>query len=164
MYSYKTLTPEQQEKRDARRANFKALLEHLKEMNEVDRNEFSSVSICNPDGHILSSVNTILINLQRPGCTIVAGYQQWKRYHRYVIRGESGISIWIPTNAPKSDDEESPDRILFSTQTVFDISQTEVQRTEEALVGRTNPIAVAPVRRPLPVNARILEHVKEYLS
>ena len=162
MYSNKTLTPEQQEKRDARRANFKALLEHLKEMNDADRIQFSSSSIINPDGHVLSPVNTILINLQRPGCTVVGGFHQWRKYNRHVVKGERGISIWYPKNAPKNDDEEIPDKILFSSITVFDVTQTSEFREEEVPKEYNSPIAPPPARKQPLVRVSILEPIKEY--
>ena len=94
-------------------------------MTKRERDDLSILSVINPEGHILSTMNTILINLQRPGSTIVAGYRQWRKYNRHVLKGELGISIWVPTNAPKEDDEEIPDRIQFSLTVVFDVAQTE---------------------------------------
>jgi hypothetical protein len=125
MKTHRTLTPEQETKRDARRAHFKVLLEHLKEMNDADRAKFSGMFVTNPEGHKLSPANTILINLQRPGCSIVAGFHQWRQYNLRVAKGERGITIWIPINAPKTEGDPIPDEIQFSTTTVFDISQTE---------------------------------------
>ena len=121
----RVLSPEQIAKRDARKATFRKLVELFKNLNEDQRNELSASMIANPEGHTLSPGNTVLINMQRPGCSIVAGYRQWKHYDRHVNKGERGISIWIPTNAPKDDDEPLPDRILFSSTSVFDITQTE---------------------------------------
>jgi hypothetical protein len=127
-----TITLEQQEKRDARRAKFKALAERLGGMGEEERNDLSSHTVINPEGHVLSPVNTILINMQRPGCTVVGGFYQWKKFNRHVLKGEVGISIWVPTNAPKDEEEEMPDRILFSLTVVFDITQTEENISDEA--------------------------------
>jgi hypothetical protein len=40
--------------------------------------------------------NTILIAMQRPEATRVAGYRTWQRLGRQVLRGEKGISILAP--------------------------------------------------------------------
>jgi hypothetical protein len=128
MKTKQALTPEQEEKRDARRAHFRALVEHLKKMPDTERAKFSGKPLRNPEGHVLSAANTVLANLQRPGCRVVAGWKQWKKYNRSVMKGERGITVWVPTNAPKDDQDPEPDEIRFSTTTVFDISQTtEIQ-------------------------------------
>jgi len=145
-----TLTLEQQERRNARRANFKALVQRLKGMTEEERNDLSNLSVINPEGHVLSPINCSLINLQRPGCTIVAGYRQWSRYNRYVRHGERGISIWIPLNVPKEDDEEMPDRIMFSSTVVFDVVQTEEFSKEDAPRDADTPRVFGPVLSEIP--------------
>lgn len=98
--------------------------------------------------HNYSTRNTLLIHMQMPGATQVAGYLSWKNeFERYVKRGEKGIRILAPspitikkeknkldtdTNAPLigSDGriitEEVEVRIpKFKTVPVFDVSQTE---------------------------------------
>lgn len=48
--------------------------------------------------HQYSLNNIILINMQRPGATMVAGYNAWKKHHeRNVIKGEKGIRILAPS-------------------------------------------------------------------
>ena len=125
MKTKRVLTPEHIAKRDARRATFRKLVEILKAMNDDQRKELSGVLVTNPAGHVISPANTILLGLQRPNCSVVGGFRQWRQFGRHVAKGERGLSIWIPTNAPKSEDEPEPDRILFSSTSVFDISQTE---------------------------------------
>lgn len=42
--------------------------------------------------------NTVLIALQRPEATLVAGYSAWqKNFHRQVKKGEKGIQIIAPS-------------------------------------------------------------------
>lgn len=125
MKTNRVLTPEQIARRDARRATFRKLVELFKNLNEDQRKELSSSIVSNPDGHVLSIGNTILCQMQRPGSSIVAGYKQWKAFGRHVSKGERGIQIWVPTNAPKNENEPVPDRILFSSVTVFAEQQTE---------------------------------------
>ena len=41
--------------------------------------------------------NAVLIQMQDPGATLVAGYQAWQsKYGRYVKQGERGIKILAP--------------------------------------------------------------------
>ena len=47
--------------------------------------------------HNYSFNNTLLIALQRPDATLVAGYQAWqKNFNRHVNKGERGIRILAP--------------------------------------------------------------------
>ncbi len=48
--------------------------------------------------HRYSFNNIMLISMQRPDATLVAGYQTWKKlYDRQVMQGEKGIRILAPT-------------------------------------------------------------------
>lgn len=71
--------------------------------------------------------NTILIYLQNPNATLVAGYKAWEtKFNRHVKQGEKGIVILAPMKYKKdTDDEDSEVYIRFRTIAVFDISQTE---------------------------------------
>ena len=43
--------------------------------------------------------NTMLIYMQKPDATLVAGYERWKQqFGRHVRRGERGITIIAPTS------------------------------------------------------------------
>ena len=98
--------------------------------------------------HNYSFNNTLLIAMQRPDATLVAGYQTWKKkFNRQVQRGEKGIKIIAPApikekrRVEKVDEEtqeivigddgqpetEIVERIIprFRVTTVFDVSQTE---------------------------------------
>lgn len=88
--------------------------------------------------HSYSFGNILLINVQRPDATHVAGYNAWLRLHRYVRKGERGIAILAPMVSRKRislDDlpeDLDPRRALvvprlagFKVVHVFDISQTE---------------------------------------
>lgn len=98
--------------------------------------------------HNYSFNNTLLIAMQRPDATLLAGYQTWqKKFHRHVKRGEKGIKIIAPVPVKEKRQEEKIDeetqeivigidgqpetetveRILprFRVTTVFDVSQTE---------------------------------------
>ena len=98
--------------------------------------------------HCYSLNNTILIAMQKPGATLVAGYTAWQKDHdRHVKKGEKGIQIIAPspykvkqerdaldpkTGKPQMDAQGNPlkeiievERPAFKVATVFDISQTE---------------------------------------
>ena len=90
--------------------------------------------------HNYSFNNTILIALQRPDATYVAGYGAWQqKFHRQVKRGEKGITILAPvpvkdksiTSDAENHESTEPDTdvgkvtMYFRPVSVFDISQTE---------------------------------------
>jgi hypothetical protein len=97
--------------------------------------------------HNYSFNNTLLITMQKPEATLVAGYQAWqKKFNRQVKRGEKGIQIIAPApfkekqEIEKTDPEtgeivigedgqpetEVVERVItkFRVTTVFDVSQT----------------------------------------
>ena len=98
--------------------------------------------------HTYSLNNTILIAMQKPDATLVAGYQAWKQKHgRQVMKGEKGIRIIAPspykvkleqdvvdpkTHMRMLDSSGNPvkqtvvvERPAFRVATVFDVTQTE---------------------------------------
>ncbi|MFA0814762.1 MAG: ArdC-like ssDNA-binding domain-containing protein [Anaerofustis sp.] len=93
--------------------------------------------------HHYSINNSILIALQKPEATLVAGYRAWEvKFGRHVKKGEKAIRIFSPmkfqskekqedlSNEIDKPNEESEDtlrviRTGFRTAGVFDISQTE---------------------------------------
>ncbi|WP_020220554.1 ImmA/IrrE family metallo-endopeptidase [Halarchaeum acidiphilum] len=109
--------------------------------------------------HDYSYRNTLLINLQCPEATKVAGYRAWQEeFDRYVQEGESAIWIWAPIittqcpecgNSPsyheQSDcayDETPPEEwseglVGFRPASVFDVSQTEGEPLPELETAAT---------------------------
>ena len=98
--------------------------------------------------HNYSFNNTLLITMQKPEATLVAGYHAWqKKFNRHVKRGEKGIQIIAPapireeqeiekidpvTKEPVIGDDGQPETEIvemviprFRITTVFDVSQTE---------------------------------------
>ena len=98
--------------------------------------------------HSYSFNNTLLIHLQKPDASLVAGYQAWqKKFHRQVKRGEKGIQIIAPAPIREKEEVEKIDPATlepvlkpdgtpemeevvytiprFRIATVFDVSQTE---------------------------------------
>lgn len=79
--------------------------------------------------------NSILIFLQMPSASFVAGYQAWKtKFKRQVKRGEKAIKIMAPiphryikevVDAEGNKTEKHIDYTSYRSVNVFDISQTE---------------------------------------
>lgn len=81
--------------------------------------------------HTYSVNNRILIFLQRPTASYVAGFNAWKKMGRTVKKGEHGIRILAPHARKRQEvDPETGDELeikftTFSVTYVFDVSQTE---------------------------------------
>lgn len=89
--------------------------------------------------HDYSTNNVMLITMQRPDATLVAGFSTWKNsFHRYVKKGEKGIRIIAPMPVTVEKEQEKTDEYgnvnlekikvtipRFRAVTVFDISQTD---------------------------------------
>jgi hypothetical protein len=95
--------------------------------------------------------NTMLIAMQRPDATRVAGFRAWLKLNRCVRKGEKGIRIFAPMSVIERDDtgnEVRDDhgnlkhRTLFRLTTVFDVAQTD------PLPGK-EPVPLEPPSEPL---------------
>ena len=98
--------------------------------------------------HDYSLNNTLLIAMQKPDATLVAGYTTWKnQFGRQVNKGEKGIRILAPTPYKKKVEVDKTDpntgeilknpdgsnqkeiqevlRPAFKVVSVFDVSQTD---------------------------------------
>lgn len=105
--------------------------------------------------HRYSFGNILLILLQCPGASQVAGYGDWKKnFGRQVKRGEHGITILAPCPYRRREEveETAPDgstattiqlvqRVGFRTVTVFDVSQTEGKPLSELVHKLTGDVA-----------------------
>jgi len=88
---------------------------------------------CMSKFHNYSLNNMLLIALQRPDASLVAGYQAWKKDHgRQVRKGEKGIKIIAPCKykvelEEKDDDgnQKVAEYTGFKVAIVFDYAQTE---------------------------------------
>ena len=129
--------------------------------------------------HKYSVNNTLLIHMQKPDATLVAGFQKWKtQFGCNVKRGEKGITIIAPTPFKKKIEEAKldPDTKLplrdkdgkiimeeteisipmFKPVTVFDVSQTEgkpLPQLAASLNGRVQnyELMMEAIRRASPV-------------
>lgn len=75
--------------------------------------------------HKYSVSNLLLILLQRPDATQVAGFRRWQELKRQVKKGEKGIAILAPLIGKDKDDPEKRVVYGFRTAYVFDYAQTE---------------------------------------
>ena len=101
--------------------------------------------------------NTLLIAMQKPDATLVAGYTSWQRnFDRHVLKGEKGIKILAPAPYKDKEERERIDpvtqkpildadgkpvvdtvdvmRPAFKVVSVFDVSQTEGKELPDIIV------------------------------
>jgi len=91
-----------------------------------------------------SPSNVLLIRVQRPDATQVAGYHRWLELGRTVRKGEKGILILAPVFRRKDDDEEDQNRqpVTFRATHIFDVGQTNPLPGHENDVREEPEIAV----------------------
>ena len=97
--------------------------------------------------HRYSVGNVLLIAMQRPGATRVAGFRTWQKLGRQVKEGEKGIRIYAPIVWRKKNDdvrqsvegEETEELVRFRSVCVFDVAQTEGQPLPEFAEARGEP-------------------------
>jgi antirestriction protein ArdC len=83
--------------------------------------------------HQYSLRNALLIALQMPEATQVAGFHTWRTLGRFVRKGERGIAILAPMIGRKNSEQLSPEPkadgerplIGFKVAYVFDVTQTD---------------------------------------
>ena len=97
--------------------------------------------------------NTMLIYMQRPDATLVAGFQKWKnQFERHVKKGEHGITIIAPTPYKKKIEEMKRDP---DTQApILDADGKAVMEEKEIEIPMFRPVKVFDVSqtdgKPLP--------------
>ena len=137
--------------------------------------------------HSYSVRNTILIHMQRPDATAVAGFNAWKnKFQRHVKKGEKGITILAPTPYKKKIEQKKLDPVtmapmldqngsvimeekeieipMFRPVKVFDVAQTEgkpLPQLSSPLTGdvQNYEIFIEALRRtsPVPIDFKPLE-------
>ena len=83
--------------------------------------------------HKYSFPNSLMIHLQFPSATRVAGYRKWQELGRQVRDGETGIAVFTPVFRGQMGDQKRLDVVGrvghavrgFRVVHVFDVSQTE---------------------------------------
>lgn len=93
--------------------------------------------------HNYSLRNIMLIAMQHPLATHVAGFDGWKKFSRHVVKGEKGIAIVAPMIAKKDCHGESDDAVHdifgFKVVYVFDVTQTEGKQLPAFSSVKGNP-------------------------
>lgn len=136
--------------------------------------------------HRYSVNNQMLIYMQKPGATLVAGFNKWRdQFGRNVMKGEHGIKIIAPTPYKKKIEQEKldPDTKLpmldadgkviveektvqipmYRPVTVFDVSQTEGKPLPELASNLTGNVEnyeafMEALRRssPVPISIEVM--------
>ena len=116
--------------------------------------------------HRYSVNNTMLIYMQRPDATLVAGYNKWKnQFERHVKRGEHGITIIAPTPFKKKIEEQKLDPDTKAP--ILDAEGKAVMEEREVEIPMFRPVKVFDVSqtdgKPLPELASSLSgNVQNY--
>lgn len=76
--------------------------------------------------------NTMLIAMQKPDATTVAGYTTWKQMNRQVLKGSKAIKILAPCIYKKKPDSDISD---ISDKKVLNKDNKDTPDTEKILVG-----------------------------
>ena len=103
--------------------------------------------------HRYSVNNTMLIYMQRPDTTLVAGFNKWKnQFERHVKKGEHGITIIAPTPYKKKIEEMKRDPDTHAP--ILDADGKVVMEEKEIEIPMFRPVKVFDVSqtdgKPLP--------------
>jgi len=109
--------------------------------NVKSSDEFKRILLTMSRFHSYSWRNCLLIFMQCPHSTRVAGFRTWNKMGRHVKKGESAIWIFAPMTFKRKDEDDGDDEeiaTMFRPVPVFDISQTEGDPLPSMAI---NPIA-----------------------
>lgn len=136
----------------------------IKELFESDRyRQYLSVM---SRFHRYSVNNTMLIYLQRPDASLVAGFQKWKnQFGRHVKQGERGITIIAPTPFKKKIEEVKLDPDTKAP--LLDQDGQQITEEKEISIPMFKPVKVFDVAqtdgKPLPqLASTLIGNVEQY--
>ncbi len=116
---------------DAKKQKIQAIFQSVKDLTPEQKEQIIlSMLVKNPEGHLLSGKNMLLLNRQAAiynpeiSFSVVGGFNQWQKHNRKVKKGESGFYIAIPSKKQEKQTETN-DEVFFFFKAVFDVSQTE---------------------------------------
>ena len=114
-----------------------ALLKLIQSLNQGQSETLKTYLKTMAKFHRYSWFNCLLIWLQKPEASHVAGFRKWLELGRHVRKGEKGIAILAPVihrpkkaryeSRPEDSQDERMEVTNFVTTWVFDISQTDGQ-------------------------------------
>lgn len=116
--------------------------------------------------HKYSVNNTMLIYMQKPDATLVAGFNKWRdQFERNVMKGEKGIKIIAPTPFKKKIEEQKLDP--DTKQPMLDADGKVIMEEKEIKIPMFKPVTVFDVSqtqgKPLPQLASDLQgNVQNY--
>ena len=94
--------------------------------------------------HHYSVNNTMLIYMQKPDATLVAGFNKWRdQFERYVKKGEHGITIIAPTPFKKKIEEQKLDPDTHAP--MLDASGKVITEEREIEIPMFKPVKVFDV-------------------
>jgi antirestriction protein ArdC len=116
----------------------KAIEQLIAALNEGRSEALASYLTAMAKFHRYSLRNVMLIAMQKPTTTHVAGFHAWHKFGRFVKKGEKGILIIAPvvrrkqtTEAQEPEATEERSAVAFRGAYVFDITQTDGQALPE---------------------------------
>jgi len=116
--------------------------------------------------HRYSVNNTMLIYLQKPDATLVAGFNKWRdQFERNVMKGEKGIKIIAPTPFKKKIEQEKLDP--DTKQPIYDADGNSIMEEKVIKIPMYKPVTVFDVSqtdgKPLPeLAANLTGDVQNY--
>lgn len=141
------------------------LEEGLKELFESEK--YKSYLNTMSKFHNYSFNNTLLIAMQKPEATLVAGYKAWqKNFDRHVNKGEKAIRILAP--APYKIKEERDKLDPVTGELLFDENGMPQKENVEITIPAFRPVSVFDVSqtdgKPIPEleTAELLQTVEGY--
>ncbi len=118
-----------------KKEKLRKLSKMVSDMPESERLERFRGNVLGCAGTVFSAFNTCFLIAQNPKCTLVGGFDQWKKQKRQVKKGETAMAIWIPapfgSKEGEAIDSENKGMRFILKNCMFDISQTE-EMTEAA--------------------------------
>lgn len=116
-------------KANAERANTSRAMKMLEEgiAAITDSESFKNYLSLARSLHGYSARNLVLIHMQAPHASMIAGYKRWKALGRQVLKGSRAIKILAPVTRQVTDEDtgEQVRRVVgFRDANVFDVSST----------------------------------------
>lgn len=124
----------------------KAIEQLIAALNEGRSETLTSYLTAIAKFHRYSLRNIMLIAIQKPTATHVAGFHAWHKFGRFVRKGEKGILIIAPvvrrketSEAQEPETTEERSVLAFRGAYVFDITQTDGQPLPEIASVQGDP-------------------------
>ena len=123
------------ERKNEMAAYTEQIAESVKELRTSEG--YARVLKCMASFHDYSFNNVMMILMQMPEATRVAGFNTWKKNNRFVKKGEHGIRIFAPIvrkeriEAAHGEEKETRKVCGYKLVSVFDLSQTEGESLPE---------------------------------